>query len=353
MEIASTAAVIIIFFYISARIFSAKLMSKVTYNCYFSTDEAFENEEIEFTEEISNNKILPVPWIKTEFSVPKWLEFPHKQSTITADNRLVTSFFSIRGMCRIRRVWKVKCVKRGHFSIESIHMVASDVLGHALVSSSPDLNNIKNISVRVLPLAEDNHSQINDVSILNGDTLLKNKLIKDEFFKEGIREYVPGDKISSINWYATARERSLMVNKYDCTSCCTLTIIMNMQTTALDISESSNHDKLEACIKTCAGIIGYGTSRGMTVRYISNTMINDVAVDLSASDPIPLLEILADTGTAVSKAFPVFLSMMLPFVRDSYTVVVTPYYDEEITRILSEDASVSLIIPEAFQGGNI
>lgn len=350
MEIAATTIIILLFLFISSKVFSSKLLSHVTYDCYFSADEAFEDDEIEFTEEISNNKVLPVPWLKTEFSMPRWLEFPQQQSCITKDSRIVTSFFSVRGMCKIKRVWKVKCLRRGNFSIGNIHIVASDILGHSVISASPDMSKMKKLSVRVLPLADEYDRQINDISLMTGETIVRNKILKDEFFTNGIREYVPGDRIASVNWYATARERSLMVNKYDCTSSCSLTLIMNMQTSQFDVFESVHLDKLENCIKTCASIINTKTSEGLTVRYMANTLIGNEAVDISSSDALPLLETLADITNIVSRAFPDFLQSALPFLRDSYVIVVSPYSSKELLELTYGDPSVILIVPEQTGG---
>ena len=47
----------------------AKLgLKDVSYKLSISTPEAFEGEEIEITEEITNDKWLPLPWIRTEIS---------------------------------------------------------------------------------------------------------------------------------------------------------------------------------------------------------------------------------------------------------------------------------------------
>ena len=53
------------------------------YNCFFSSDEVYEGDEIEFTEEITNAKFLPLPWLKTELTTSKWLEFSGLQSPVS------------------------------------------------------------------------------------------------------------------------------------------------------------------------------------------------------------------------------------------------------------------------------
>ena len=56
-------------------IFARYVLRDLTYTVHFSTSEAMEGDTVEIVEEIVNNKRLPVPWVKTELSTSRWLEF--------------------------------------------------------------------------------------------------------------------------------------------------------------------------------------------------------------------------------------------------------------------------------------
>ena len=116
------------------------------YRCYLSASEVFEGDEIELVEELTNAKLLPMPWLKAEITASRFLEFAGTQSVVTDQTRFVSSFFSLRGYQKVVRRWKVKCLKFGTYSVERIVLVSSDLLGLESISHPAGLS----ASVRVL-----------------------------------------------------------------------------------------------------------------------------------------------------------------------------------------------------------
>ena len=228
MEMFSVILLFIIFLAAIISIYRKIIFRGVDYKCFFSTDQAFEGDEIEFTEIVTNKKFFPVPWLKSELSLPKYLEFSELQSSVTDQTRFVTSFFSLRSFCRVRRTWKVKCLKRGNFKIESIVISASDILGTVKESFFADTESFRT-SVLVMPRCDDYSMRIQGMSSESGDIFMDFGLISDPFFYSGVREYMITDSMKSINWYATAREQKLMVSKNDYTSDISITVILNIQ----------------------------------------------------------------------------------------------------------------------------
>ena len=80
-------------------------------------------------ETVTNDKTLPVPWLKAELTTSRWLDFPEANSAVTGRNRFVSSFFSVRSRSRVSRVWEITCEKRGVYEMEHIVLVTSDLLG--------------------------------------------------------------------------------------------------------------------------------------------------------------------------------------------------------------------------------
>ena len=70
--------------------------SRLEYHCRFSAAEVFEGDEITLIEEVSNNKLLPLPWLKAELTTSKWLDFAGSQSLVTEETRFVPSFFLLK-----------------------------------------------------------------------------------------------------------------------------------------------------------------------------------------------------------------------------------------------------------------
>ena len=103
-----------------ARLFGRKAFQNFEYRCSFDRPEAFEGDEIELVEEVYNRKWVPLPWFKTEITTSRWLEFAGSQSVVTYNTRFVPSFFLVKSYQKVTRRWKVKCLKRGIFPIESV-----------------------------------------------------------------------------------------------------------------------------------------------------------------------------------------------------------------------------------------
>ena len=101
----------------------------LSYRCHFSETERTEGESLRFVETVTNDKTLPVPWLKAELTTSRWLDFPEANSAVTGENRFVSSFFSVRSRSRVSRVWEITCEKRGVYEMEHIVLVTSDLLG--------------------------------------------------------------------------------------------------------------------------------------------------------------------------------------------------------------------------------
>ena len=93
--------------------------------------EAFEGEELEFIEEIDNAKPLPLPWVRSEINCSRWLSFygGDAASKDGAQKGLISGIFTLRGRQKCRRTWRVRCEKRGMFTVEDISLTVSDLSG--------------------------------------------------------------------------------------------------------------------------------------------------------------------------------------------------------------------------------
>ena len=138
MEIIITALGCLMIFYIQLNIYRKHCFKGLDYKCYFNKSEAVEGDEIEFTEEILNRKHLPLPVFKSELTVSSALEFADTHSSVTDKSRFVKSVFNIKGSSSVKRIWKVKCTKRGIFSVNNIVLVTSDIFGSEFYSLKPE-----------------------------------------------------------------------------------------------------------------------------------------------------------------------------------------------------------------------
>ena len=198
------------------------------YACKFSVDEAYEGDEIELVETMTNRKLLPLPWAKTEITTSAYLDFAGSQSIVTDKSRFVPSFFMLKSYHRVVRKWKVKCLRRGEFDIDRITIVATDPLGRSTYS----LPVVSHSPLTVLPRPLDPDEYLLQPSGLTGEVIVPRKLVSDPFLVSGVREYTQYDSANRIHWSATAREGRIMVRNNDYTSDQNVTLILNMQTRA-------------------------------------------------------------------------------------------------------------------------
>ncbi len=345
MDMFSAITIVVLFFLLVFKIFQKNLLKNFSYNCYFSATEVNEGDDIEFIEEVVNNSFLPIPWLKSELSTSKWLEFPDQQSVVTDRTRFVASFFSIKSCTRIKRVWKVKCLKRGNYTISNIVIVASDILGFVKSSNSVNVSLLKDISIRVLPLCSDFDPSNIIISRSNGDIFTFNKLIADPFFSNGIREYTPEDRYQLINWYATAKQQQLMVNKNDFTTDSSITIILNIQSTPLDVSHAIFEEIIEKCISLCAAVIYKSIDTNCTIRLISNTQINDIQIDVTSSDYYELFRVLSDIDMNISNTFPQLIDAVLPEISNSEIIIISAYQSDFLNQLEYENPLIRLLVP--------
>ncbi|MBD5130921.1 MAG: DUF58 domain-containing protein [Ruminococcaceae bacterium] len=253
MELIAMALIVAVIIVGQYLLYEKTGLKKVYYRLSISTPEAFENDVIEIVEEIENAKWLPLVWVRSEISCSPWLTF--KGQTLTGDRNdrdeqrgLISGIFVLRGYRKCRRVWKVKCEKRGVMTIDNVIITASDLFGlskRAMVLEVTD-------TVRVLPVPAEM-----DMGELSGDLFIGNMQVRrfvlpDPFMISGAREYTGREPMNRIHWLQTARTGNLMAYKNEFTTERRILIILNMQRSANAHGQPMNLSILEAQIKAAA-----------------------------------------------------------------------------------------------------
>ena len=248
----------------------AKLgLKNVSYKLSVSTPEAFEGDEIEITEEIENAKWLPLPWIRTEISCSRRLSFKGQaQSADKTEQRgLVSSIFVLKGYQKCRRVWKVRCEKRGVFTVYDSALSVSDLFGLAKPAMVIKLGQ----SVRVLPVPADmEEGELSSEAFL-GDIQVRRFVLPDPFMICGAKEYTGREPMNRIHWAQTARTGTLMAYNNEFTTERRVLAIINMQRTYSDERQKLSVSKLEAQIKAAAFLLDLCYKSRTEVGIIANS----------------------------------------------------------------------------------
>lgn len=332
MEFLALILILFLVIWLEQMVFSRHSLENLDYCCVLSTEEAEEGEEIELIETISNRKWLPVPWLKSEITTSKWLDFAGAQSIVTDKTRFVPSFFMIKSFQKVERKWHVKCLKRGEFNIQRVGLVSTDILGHMSLSRAVEVDS----QVMVLPKGIDLETLFISPKYLNGDVVVRKNLLTDPFYRAGVREYVPGDSFHQIHWTATAREGNLMVHQNDFTASQSLTVVLNMQSRPFENAEVTDAETVENCIRVCASIFENTVAEQIPVRFMCNASTNQQRISTASGEYFgaqhvhELRRTLAKLQLRSTDDFVVYLNERFADIHTSDAVLVTPYINEGI-----------------------
>lgn len=231
-------------------------LKKVFYKLSISTPEAFENDVIEIVEEIENAKWLPLVWVRSEISCSPWLTFKG-QTMFRNDNDeqrgLISGIFVLRGYRKCRRVWKVKCEKRGLMSIDNVIITSSDLFGlskRAMIIKVSD-------NVRVLPSPAEMETGELSGDMFIGNMQVRRFMLPDPFMISGAREYTGREPMNRIHWQQTARTGNLMAYKNEFTTERRIMVILNMQRSVSAYGQPMTLSVLESQIKAAAFALDY------------------------------------------------------------------------------------------------
>ncbi len=300
---------------------------KLEYRCFFSKDEAMEGDEIELVEEVSNGKFLPLPWLKAEISTSRWLDFAGSQSLVTEDSRFVPSFFMMKSRHRVVRRWKVKCLKRGKYHLDTVVLIATDLLG----SVAPSISVEPHAKLTVLPRPVDMELGFQKVRSDSGPVTVRRHLLPDPFLIAGVREYDPRQSANRIHWMATARTGKLMVHRNEYSADQTLAVILNVQSREFEHTRPMHSERVEEAIRACAGFLDDTLASGIPSALMANASLTDGREPLATGfawgreHVWELLHLLARLPLENTREFSEYLRSDCAKIHPSDLVLVTPY----------------------------
>lgn len=332
MEIIVLIIIFLLIYFVQNTIYNKYALSRLEYKCTFSTEEAVQGDEIELIEVIKNDKLLPLPWFKTELVTSNWLLFADADSVTTDKTRFVPSFFTLKPHYKITRKWNVKCLKRGVFKVKNVIAVTSDLFAVSSFSKGFDVN----AEITVLPKPFDLTKYFFSPKNISGDIVVKRGIIEDPFYVSGVREYTERDSLNKINWLATARQNEIMVRNNDSTTQQTVAIILNMQSSEFERGMSGRQREMEFAIRVCASLFENTLESGMPFRFMANTSQENDGVDIMTGcfwgeeHVDQCLRLLSQLELKSSCYFSEYLQQMYTSLLATDIIIVTVYLSNEI-----------------------
>lgn len=243
-------------------------LRQLRYDCYLNRHEVFEGEELRLIEVVRNQKLLPLPWLKSELATSPWLDFAGSKGIRTDRLRLVSSVFMLRGWHQLRREWQVRCRHFGWQGIEKVLLVSNDLLGNVTLSQPLPIQSW----ILVLPRPYDMAALPWEARRIFGNMQIRRRFVPDPFFMEGVTEYSGHEPLRSIHWLASAREQRLMVHRLQDSQDQSVAVLLNLEPRrSLTRFERSPLEYADA-IRLAATAFDQTLATGVPVEFITNSL---------------------------------------------------------------------------------
>ncbi len=304
----------------------------ISYSCKFEDETINEGDETTLSETVENKKLLPVPWLKSELTIPLHIAPVNGDSTVAGGDRFITGFFMVKSYSGVKRVRKIKALKRGVYRVTAARVQTADLLGGIRISISAESIG-GSLTVMPIPAKCENVIPLH-MRRATGERLVRQSLVTDPFFTAGVRDYRFGDSIKSIHWKASAHLGELMVRQEERTARHCLLVLLNVQTDSERVGAYVFDELLaEHTIRLCVSCIEEAVADGFSFVLASNGFTPE-------NIPLALPETQGEGGIesalyalaelSVKSYMPMrqFINGYNSAFPDMPTVLITPYTDD-------------------------
>ena len=224
MELLLLAVILIAVFVVENLYYRRHALDDLSLKVDFSKNIADYGEDVELIEVAENRKRLPLPFIILRFEAPLEIKFYDMMNTSTSDYLYREDMLTMKAFSKHTRRIKAKCTKRGYYIFPRVGITTSDLF--LTKRFSKVFSNDSHLVVLPELLDTDMMRTLNSVTL--SELQCRRTLLTDPFTLAGIREYSPDDPMKSINWKASAKTGSLMVNRNASTCAQKVHIFVNL-----------------------------------------------------------------------------------------------------------------------------
>jgi len=286
------------------------------YRRHFAAPTASCGDVVECTVEVTNRKLLPMPWLDVTDDWPSAL-VPDR---IRARGRLDVALASgapspdtdggtadvaqqtdreawaqrltLAPFERVRRHYRLPCRRRGAYDFGPVALRWRDAFGLTARDADLNLRDALVVYPRVLPV----FAPAAAARQLLGERVRPRALLTDPTRLAGVRPFVTGDTVRRIHWGATARTGVLQVRRDDPTAGRRLWIVVDVETEPDDrwwsAGDTDVHETLAIVAASLAAwALRSGTAVGLSANGRTAGSANDLWVQC-AGNPRHLVRVL-------------------------------------------------------------
>ncbi len=228
-----------------------------------STRSLFPGEELVVTTRLSNQKLLPLPWIEVAQRMP-----PRLLRGSTRDGGEGGALWRSLSMPWYSRLtWRepLRPQRRGYYQVPPLTLTSGDILGlyprkmdagaHEEIAVYPRL-----YPVQRLPLQR---------ADATGDLTGRHSLYEDPTRMRGIRDYQPRDGMRRVHWKASARHGDLKVRIYEPAALSRVNLVL----CADSFDEFTDGEPFELAASALGSIACYCVEHQMQIGFLSDARL--------------------------------------------------------------------------------
>ena len=260
-------------------IFGYSARNKISYSRVFGQSYCYAGDRVEMVETISNEKWLPVVWLRLEAMLPASLKFQNMDTMYISEGSIYQnhrSIFTLQPYSRITRTHHAVATARGIYKLQSAAMTGGDLFGLFLSTNHIPMDVTLAVYPKLLGLDELPSSY----RTWQGELEVSRWLVEDPFLITGTREYSSSDPMNRIHWKASARTGALQVYKQGYTAEPEVMLIVNVQVSAEMWNVVSKPEEVEAALSYAATIASHLQKQGMRVGFAHNAHTSDQVSEL-------------------------------------------------------------------------
>ena len=263
---------ILVIFFAQSFLFRLFNLRRLDYARFFNKRTAFVGDKVEMVEVISNDKFLPIPWVRMESHFSPYLKFNSQENLDISNDQYHRSIFTLLPFKKITRRHTITCTHRGLYNLHSVTMTTGDLLGMRQLVRTFSVD----ATIMVYPKIYSIWELPTPSREFQGDVTVRRWILPDPFLFSGIRDYTPGDSMRDIHWGATARWGKLQVTTRDFTTSPKILVLFNVlpRENLWGVLSPWEQEQMEAGVDYAASVANWAISNGVQVGFGTNALIN-------------------------------------------------------------------------------
>ncbi|MCJ7593892.1 MAG: DUF58 domain-containing protein, partial [Desulfobacterales bacterium] len=220
----------------------------ITFQLTLSQTRAFPGEKIDLFFELTNEKILPLPWFLIEEELPYTLTKGKSEGSSPFSKDRLQWATSVSGRQQLRWKHRVACRERGEYHLGPTRLRSGDLFGFFPREMLLPSRETVLIYPRIIPVERLNLP----IMGLFGERETTRSIHEDASRTIGTRNYFHDDPFKRIHWKASARHAELRSKQYECTTNPSLMFVLDVETFCGNSSEIQ--DSFEFAVSVIASL---------------------------------------------------------------------------------------------------